>query len=342
MKTERQNHILKLALRTFEKATGFEIDYQDEFLDSVEDLDGLLRITNGTVIKNFTVLIKLNLNRALVALIAGEVAKYDDKILLVADYIAPQMADLLKKNDIYFIDAAGNAYINTPPLYIFIRGNKRPEDIRTDPVKRAFKAGGLKVIFTLLCNPDLIGKPFRKIAQCAGVALGTVGGIVNEMKELGYIIDMGKRGRKIVKMDELFKRWVVAYPEQLKPKQRIGYFEADQKEWWQNAALKGDGAYWGGEVAGAILTNYLKPKNITIYTKQPIGKIILNNRLKKDTNGTIEILNTFWAFDQGLAHSDIVHPILVYADLMETGDPRNIETAEMLYEKEIARLIRQN
>jgi hypothetical protein len=294
------------------------------------------------VINNFTILIKLNINRSLAALIAGEVAKYDDKILVVADYVAPQMVDLLKENDINFIDAAGNAYIKALPLYIFIKGNKRPEEIRTYPVKRAFKAGGLKVIFILLCNPDLIGKPFREIAQYAGVALGTVGGIVNELKELGYIIDMGKRGRKIVKMDELFKRWVVAYPEQLKPKVRIGYFEADQKDWWQNAVLKEDGAYWGGEVAGTFLTHYLKPKNITIYTKRPIGKIILKNRLKKDPNGTIEILNTFWTFDQGLTHSEIVHPILIYADLMETGDPRNIETAEMLYEKEIAQLIRQN
>ena len=124
MKTERQNHILKLALRTFEKATGFVTECQDEFVDRAEDLDGLLRITNGTGINNFTILIKLNINRALAALIAGEVAKYDDKVLVVADYVAPQMVDLLKENDINFIDAAGNAYIKALPLYIFIKGNR--------------------------------------------------------------------------------------------------------------------------------------------------------------------------------------------------------------------------
>jgi len=33
---------------------------------------------------------------------------------------------------------------------------------------------------------------------------------------------------------------------------------------------------------------------------------------------------------------------LVYADLMATGDQRNIEAAEMIYEKYIGRLVREN
>ncbi|MBW1728433.1 MAG: hypothetical protein JRJ62_12840, partial [Deltaproteobacteria bacterium] len=35
-------------------------------------------------------------------------------------------------------------------------------------------------------------------------------------------------------------------------------------------------------------------------------------------------------------------PILVYADLLATGDHRNIEAAEIIYEKYIGRFIREN
>jgi len=37
----------------------------------------------------------------------------------------------------------------------------------------------------------------------------------------------------------------------------------------------------------------------------------------------------------------MVHPILAYADLMATGDQRNRETAGIIYEQHIARLVRK-
>jgi len=35
-------------------------------------------------------------------------------------------------------------------------------------------------------------------------------------------------------------------------------------------------------------------------------------------------------------------PLLVYADLMATGEQRNLETARMIYEKYIVQLIRED
>jgi hypothetical protein len=41
-------------------------------------------------------------------------------------------------------------------------------------------------------------------------------------------------------------------------------------------------------------------------------------------------------------HDDLVPPLLIYADLMATGDTRNIETARMIYEKELSKYFREN
>jgi hypothetical protein len=66
------------------------------------------------------------------------------------------------------------------------------------------------------------------------------------------------------------------------------------------------------------------------------------NKLRKDPNGDIEILNTFWNVDNEFNRKEIVNPILVYADLMATNDPRNIETAKIIYEQELAKYFRED
>ncbi|HDL64986.1 MAG TPA: hypothetical protein ENH12_06310, partial [Proteobacteria bacterium] len=93
------------------------------------------------------------------------------------------------------------------------------------------------------------------------------------------------------------------------------------------------------EVAANILTKYLKPQYATIYAHQPLGPILLQNRIKRDPDGDIEILTIFWNFRFKWNNPNIVHPILIYADLIATGDDRNIETARIIYEKELPRFI---
>ena len=96
-------------------------------------------------------------------------------------------------------------------------------------------------------------------------------------------------------------------------------------------------------MAATLLTEYLKPRIVTIYTNEPLGEFLLTHRIKKDPEGDIEILKTFWKFEHNRTdfwiYPDLVHTLLIYADLLATGDPRNIETAEIIFEQEITRLI---
>jgi hypothetical protein len=159
---------------------------------------------------------------------------------------------------------------------------------------------------------------------------------------MGYLVEMGRRRRKLVRKDNILRRWVTVYPEQLRPKQLKGRFRAVNYDWWKDMKIEDFGAYWGGEVAAAFLTKYLRPEIATIYTMQPIGKLIFKNKLKKDPDGNVEILNLFWNFKFNAFNNNLVHPILVYADLMATADNRNIEAAGIIYDTEIARFIRED
>jgi hypothetical protein len=305
--------------------------------------DATLRLRVDGTPHEFAVEIKRGLTTQVLGAALRQLEGLPLKGMIVTDYMNPNMAERFRERDIPFIDAAGNAYINEPPLYIYVAGRKlaaRPKTRRMPT--RAFQPTGLKVIFALLCHPELVNAPYRDIAQTAQVALGTVGWVITDLKTMGHLVEMGKRGRRLVNKERLLARWVEAYPEQLRPKLTIGRYQAPAHDWWQRIALDNLNAYWGGEVAAAKLTQYLKPELVTIYTTTAPDVLLLQNKLRKAPDGDVELLKAFWADEPKWTEGDIAPPLVVYADLLATADPRNIETARIIYERELTRLIRED
>jgi len=277
--------------------------------------------------------------------------------LLVADYVNPKMAEKLRQEKIQFIDTAGNAYIDQPPVYVYVTGNRqeKPGFIPTkDGARRAFEPTGLKVVYRFLCFPELVNAPYRKIAEEADVALGTVGWVLNGLKAADFIRDTGgKKGRHLVHYRKLLDRWIEAWPEKLKPKLILGEFIADDPYWWNAIDIQKYHGYWGGETAAAKYTNYLKPKVATVYMQEHLrNKLLRDARLRKAAewggNGAARVLiyRLFWPerlneFDTEL-RKGLVHPILVYADLVATGDARNLEVAQRIFNEHIAQHIRED
>ena len=337
--------LLHNALEAFQTTTGLKIAIEaEEFTnDAGHHVDALVRLTAPGVDQRFVVEVKARLTPAKLGIAAHQLARLQQKGLIVTDYVNPKMAERLKAMEMAFLDLAGNAYLNAPPLLIYIKGNKPVELPHRKPPTRAFQPTGLKVLFALLCHPDLVNAPYRDIAKAADVALGTVGWVITDLKELGFLVDMGKRGRRLANKAKLIERWVTAYPEQLRPKLIIGRYKAADQNWWKQALLHDyPGAYWGGEVAAARLTKYLKPELVTIYTRGKPGALLLANKLKQDPEDDVEILEAFWKTEYEWTHGELVPPLLIYADLLATGDTRNIETAKIIYERELAGLVRED
>lgn len=339
----KERLILDQALDAFHGATGLQIT-----VEAVEPTDktGLtpdarVRLAAPGMDRLFAVEIKRRFTQAALGMAVHRLEQFPQKGMVVADYVNPNMAERLRAMDLPFLDLAGNAYINEPPVFIYIKGNKPAGKAERRAPTRAFHATGLKVLFALLRHPELAAAPYRDIAKAAGVALGTVGWVIADLKELGFLVDMGKRGRRLAHKEKLIERWVTAYPEQLRPKLVVGRYRAARPEWWQKAQLKKYRACWGGEVAAAKLTKYLKPEQVTIYTREKPAKLLLANKLKKDPDGDIEILEAFWQIEKDRLYPGLAPALLVYADLMATGEPRNVETAGRIYEQELAGLVRE-
>jgi hypothetical protein len=270
----------------------------------------------------------------------SQIKKEHHSAALVSKYVNTSQADKLRKLGIEFFDTAGNASFQQKGLHVFITGRKPQGPKSLGRPARAFNPTGSQFVFTLLCHPGLENKSYREMAKEAGISLGAVNWIMNDLKSLGHLSNFGARGRRLVSRKELLKRWISAYPEQLRPKLILGRFRTEHKrEWWRKAQLPSD-AFWGGEVAAKLLTQYLRPQTVTIYSESNLPKLQAQYGLRRDSSGEIELVRRFWKFDQWEKKSlQTAPPLLVYADLLSTADDRNLETAEIIYEQYIARLV---
>lgn len=343
--TAAKKMLLNNALNKFYDITGFKLKVakQELPLQSNDCPDAFVRLHAPQIDRQFVVDVKQRLNPNTLGATIHQLEKYPGKGLLVADYINPHMAERLKEMNVPFMDEAGNVYLNEPPLFIYIKGNKQTRPFAKKPPTLAFQAGGLRILFLYLCRPELIDAPYRLTAHAAGVALGTVGWVVRDLKQMGLLMILGKKKRKLTDKEKIIRRWAEAYPEKLRPKIVIGRYKAKDDLWWQYTDLDPFTACWGGETAAAKLTQYLKPVIQTIYIAENPTKFIIQNRLTKAPNGNVEILQTFWKFqDNQLKRESCVPPLLIYADLLATADPRNMETARIIYDQYLTRLIRED
>jgi len=112
-----------------------------------------VRIGRGRQSRIYAAEVKKGLRPATLGAVLHQIEQTGKPPLLITDYVTPPLAEQLKARNIAFLDAAGNAYINQPPILVWIKG-ERPEEKQTinKVTGRAFQASGLKVLFALLCR----------------------------------------------------------------------------------------------------------------------------------------------------------------------------------------------
>jgi len=274
--------------------------------------------------------IKRGLRPATLGAVIQQLQQLGEKTLLIADYINPQLANALRNHGVAFIDTAGNAFIDHPHMLVWVKGERLKAPAAFHPTGRAFQASGLHVIFALLCNPDQVDRPYREIATLAGVAHGTVGWVMAELPKLGFVAEVGQK-RRLLQPERLLQQWVEAYARTLRPKLVLGRYKAETLDWWKTIDPTKYGLIMGGEGAAARLTRHLRPGTLTFFGPRTEPRFLLDQHLKTDPTGDVEILRRFWQFEN--PEPALTPSLLVYADLLAIGDARCLETAKLLYDE---------
>lgn len=258
--------------------------------------------------------------------------------LLIANIIAQPLRQKLRELKINFVDGSGNASINIGDIHIQIdglKGNRMNENIRT------FRPSHLKLIWFLMQKPESLNKPYREIARETDVSLDTISKTLNTLEKQNFIIGLNANQIRMTNKKVLLEKWLMGFEDTLKPKLKIGTYRfVDHKmnDEWQNISFDNNKILWGGEPAAAKLTNYLIPEIFTIYTNLSETELLKQYRMVPDKNGDIEVYQLFFK-PEIFAIKDLVPPLLIYADLQVSGEERNKETAQMIYEEYIANTI---
>lgn len=315
-----------------------ELDTKKATLGTTE-ADGVLRLRRGELDTLYVIEVKRGLNPTTLGHIAP---KLNPATLLITDYVAPETAAKLKKLNIPFVDAAGNAWLQGRDFVIWVTGRKPTIRTRNPPIARAFQQGGLQLTFAILTNPNWIHLPYRALAERVGIANGTVGAAMGDLEKQGFLVRTKGRNekRRLRNRRVLAEKWTEAYLQKLYPTTEIGRYRAenDLTDWWQDIQPEQYQVLLGAEPAAAKLTNFLTPGIVTLYVRRQPGPLILDKKLRADADGNVVLRRKFWKFEpEEWDHRDLVPPLLIYADLLATGDARCIETARKVYDGYLAR-----
>lgn len=255
----------------------------------------------------------------------------EERLLIVAPYITPQVALRCREMGVCFADTAGNMFLGAPGLHVYVVGKRAPDQLRPANQGRAVTPAGLRIVFALLCEPLLLNATYRELAAAARVALGTVGPVIKDLENRKHLTT-GTAHRRILAPDRLFEEWVAAFPTVLRPKLNARRFRAPDPNWVHQVDIVAHRGYWGGEVAANRLLHHLQPQTTTIYATEVPRQLIIDHRLRADVNGDVEILDVFWNTQKIHGIDDVVPPVLAYADLFTTPEGRDIEAARMIYD----------
>jgi hypothetical protein len=253
-------------------------------------------------------------------------AGYDK--LLICDYISDEEAARLRAANVNYLDNVGNAYLDIPPIYVLIQGKKPKEKFNTDRHAKLFTETGLKVILALLTDSDLLNASYRSIADHANVSMGTIGWVLRELKNQGFLQSLGTQYRWRNR-DMLMRKWVEAFP-QLKEKYLLGSYYCADKNWWKALDLDRYDAVLGGELALADAFSGFEPSTGEIYLGRFKHDLLVRDLSlheatlpNTDAQARVDVYTRFWGnVSDTRLFKHYAHPLINYAGLMETWDNR--------------------
>lgn len=327
-----ENQLIDIAFDNLKAATSLQIDLKSA---PAKEIDGVALFRFGKNQEEVVFEVKTTVQPVQLPKLEAFKKKYPH-LLVVTQHLYPKMKQQLRDLGINYLEANGNVSFRGANIFLF---REDPAAVLPAEAKvrgRAFTKTGLKLVFQLLVNEQLVNMTYRELAAATGVGFGNINVIMTDLKEQGFLIPLGPKTYQLHRKKELLEKWTLGYEQKLKPALHFGNFrflnQEDFKK-WERVAIDHEKTQWGGEPGGHLLTNYLLPGRLTLYTVEPRGALMKNYKLVPDANGTVEVYQKFWGSEA--ANNAHVPALLIYVDLMLTGDRRCMETAQKIWDEKL-------
>jgi len=261
--------------------------------------------------------------------------------ILFAPYVPRKIGRHLAAHGANYIDLEGNCHLRLGDRYIAAIEGRLPE--RKDAEGRGLRAAGHQVLFAILAKPELLNEGIVKIGDLAGVGKTTVADTLAKLEREGLITTIQNR-RHLVKPGVVLDRWLAGYANTVRPRLLIGRYRTQDKdpeelEHRVDRVLGNDAEWaWGGGAAAMRLTQHYRGETTLLHVANPAPDLTKRLRAQRDADGPLVLLKVpgRLAFEGVLPRT--VHPLLVYTELLTTGDERARETAIEIRERYLGEL----
>lgn len=332
---EYESRILEEALEAWTNHTKIQVDHMERFPDTIDaGVDAGIAFNYKDEFHQIYIIIKREFRPHQMQDLKHRRFR-GHPIMLVAEVIPKKLREELRNENIPYLETSGNLFYREKGLYFCVDGNK-PVKREDEKLGRAFTKTGLRLVYNFLLYPELVSATYRAIADETGVNFGNINFVMTDLKEQGFLVKIDNDKLKLVKRKELLDKWIDAYGQKLKPSLLIGtfrFFNNEDAILWKKIPLRSDKTWWGGEPAGNLFTNHLLPEVFTVYTTEAKNELVKNYRFIPHPGGEIKVYQKFW--NRNEVSDNVVQPLLVYIDLILTGDRRCLETAEKIYNEHL-------
>ncbi|TYO97506.1 hypothetical protein EDC39_11046 [Geothermobacter ehrlichii] len=339
--TDSERQTLEACLRNLRALDGCQADF---FPSDRSEEQGRLQLQGPWGRLSYRTFTRLRLTETSAEVAIHHLRNEPDgeKPLLLTDYLPEKVAAKLRRSGIDFVDAAGNASLRQPPLFVEVSGRKRPE--RQPRTGRAFQHAGLKLIFLLLRQPKAAAWTYRDLAGESGIALGAVGPVLKNLEQLGHLVE--RNGiRQLHAADELFRRWEIGYGDRLRATLGIQPCRpvaadgiARLPDMIREQGLEDD-VLIGGELGACLLLREGTPEQASLHLAGDPLRLMLKLQLIPDPAGRVHLLRRFGRVDAWRGwqpqETPLADPLLLHAEMAATAT-RQPQIAERLFREYLA------
>ena len=262
------------------------------------------------------------------------------QVILLARHIPRPVAERLIEAHVNFADDVGNVHLALGDRYNWtVVGKPAAQPVSQ---RRPITAAQLQLLFQLVTHPDSAKWPVRRLELAAGISKSKAAQARQQLVAEGLLTVRGKEYRLGAK-NLLVERLSSGYAQVLRPKLLAGRFRFPEKtaEMFlarlRNSTPPGIKYALTGGPAADLLQHFYRGPEAPMFLEPSSRRAAQELRLLPDREGPVTLLRAFGelVFWQEHDHHMLAPPWLIYAELLNSNDPRAWEAARE-FQKELS------
>lgn len=265
-----------------------------------------------------------------------------EQFMVFTDYVSQGMGDALRSGGIWFVDEAGNGFLEIQgQLLINAMGKKLRRASLTKG--QYYSAHGSRVLLFLIEHGPEIAATYSDIQASVDISMGKISRVMTELLDSEVLAKRAQGDYLVTNPTRLLDMWTSSFVEKTQPRMLIARYRSPYGTDFERMLGEHAGSEFlndvviGGEYAADLLTGNLRPSSINMYIPLNCESEIRQELvLAPAADGEVTLYQTIaTGLDAPMEELrfKLAAPSLVYAELLATDDPRCGETASIIRDR---------